>query len=233
MVACFLTWSRPGGGRFLIAGREPQRTCTWRAARLWPAGSRAAPPSGLRLRLRPPVHHLLSSVQGRTPSWASSEPGAGTAVSCGGRSLGVSCMHLGRLGAAPCTPTTGHHSGPQPSPGGGGGLSTAWGVQDPPGGPSGSAAGRRGALLWRRTCSIAAPAAGGCAFTHPCCPRDPWSCADVAAAGHLGVLQWLRSQRPACPWDAWAAKGGHTDVLAWLRAQHPPAPGAGTRALRQ
>ena len=42
------------------------------------------------------------------------------------------------------------------------------------------------------------------------------------------VLQWLRAQKPRCPWStettAQAAAGAHLEVLRWLRAQNPPCP---------
>jgi hypothetical protein len=47
--------------------------------------------------------------------------------------------------------------------------------------------------------------------------------------GHLEVLQWLRAQTSACPWDektcSFAARGGHPEVLQsdtlrqWLKSQ--------------
>ena len=50
----------------------------------------------------------------------------------------------------------------------------------------------------------------------------------AAAGGHLGVLQWARTQDPPCPLDertcTRAAAGGHLGVLQWLRAQDPPCP---------
>jgi hypothetical protein len=46
--------------------------------------------------------------------------------------------------------------------------------------------------------------------------------------GHLHVLQWIRDQKPPCPWDrnacSAAAKNGHLDVIKWLRSQDPPCP---------
>jgi hypothetical protein len=50
----------------------------------------------------------------------------------------------------------------------------------------------------------------------------------AASAGHLHILQWLRSQHPPCPWDARsiiaAASAGHLHIFHWLRAQDPPCP---------
>ena len=49
-----------------------------------------------------------------------------------------------------------------------------------------------------------------------------------ARSGRLAVLQWVRQERPPCPWDtrvcAWAAYGGHLAVLQWARQQQPPCP---------
>lgn len=60
---------------------------------------------------------------------------------------------------------------------------------------------------------------------HGCC-WDWEACAAAAGAGHLSVLQWLRSQDPPCPWNTKvcveAAVKGQLEVLQWLRAQQPP-----------
>ena len=92
----------------------------------------------------------------------------------------------------------------------------------------------------------------------PRCPWDEETCAMAARRGHLEVsvsiflsrsfslftgladththtlslisqvLQWLRAQKPRCPWStettAQAAAGAHLEVLRWLRAQNPPCP---------
>ncbi|AVK75096.1 Ankyrin repeat domain containing protein [Pandoravirus quercus] len=51
------------------------------------------------------------------------------------------------------------------------------------------------------------------------CPWDELGCASAAEAGHLEVLQWLRAN--GCPWDwltcAYAARGGHIPVLQWAK----------------
>ncbi|WIA19887.1 hypothetical protein OEZ85_005787 [Tetradesmus obliquus] len=52
-------------------------------------------------------------------------------------------------------------------------------------------------------------------------------------AGHIPVLQWLRTQRPQCPWDftactAAAGTPGNLQTLVWLRQQQPRCPWAGT-----
>ena len=63
------------------------------------------------------------------------------------------------------------------------------------------------------------------------CPQDLWRSKGMlygAELGSLEVLQWLRAQRPPCPWSYTtcfqAAYGGHLTVLQWLRAQDPPCP---------
>ena len=53
---------------------------------------------------------------------------------------------------------------------------------------------------------------------------DPQNACRLAAeAGHLSVLQYLRSLEPPCPWDEWtcayAALNGHLEVLQWARSQ--------------
>ena len=55
-------------------------------------------------------------------------------------------------------------------------------------------------------------------------PAPTLTCAEAAAKGLLGALQWARAQ--GCPWDertcARAAKNGHLEVLQWLRANGCP-----------
>ena len=53
----------------------------------------------------------------------------------------------------------------------------------------------------------------------PVSNRCPWNwttCSAAAAGGHLGVLEWARSQEPPCPWNgrtcSEAAMGGHLEV---------------------
>jgi hypothetical protein len=57
----------------------------------------------------------------------------------------------------------------------------------------------------------------------------PWSASTserVATGGHLGALQWARSQDPPCPWDetacAAAAAGGHLEMLQWAHEHGCP-----------
>ena len=57
------------------------------------------------------------------------------------------------------------------------------------------------------------------------------TCHKVAALGHLGVFQWLRSPERIhgpCPWNdrtcAEAAKNNRLPLLEWARAQEPPCP---------
>ena len=46
------------------------------------------------------------------------------------------------------------------------------------------------------------------------------------AGGHLGVLQWLRSQDPPCPWDEqvlWFARDAERqDVVQWAQENGAP-----------
>jgi hypothetical protein len=53
-------------------------------------------------------------------------------------------------------------------------------------------------------------------------------CIAAAGGGQLGILKWLRSQDPPCPWDehtcGGAALNGHLAVLQWARQQDPPCP---------
>ena len=60
------------------------------------------------------------------------------------------------------------------------------------------------------------------------CLWDEFTCTLAAEAGHLRVLQWLRSQDPPCPWSentfVSAVTGGHLVALQWMRAQDPPCP---------
>ncbi|QBZ80618.1 ankyrin repeat domain containing protein [Pandoravirus celtis] len=61
------------------------------------------------------------------------------------------------------------------------------------------------------------------ARTHGC-PCDTVAASAAARAGHLHVLQWLYDNK--CPWNGdacdEAAKGGHLEVLQWLRANGCP-----------
>jgi hypothetical protein len=53
-------------------------------------------------------------------------------------------------------------------------------------------------------------------------------CNLAAEAGHLSMLQYLRSLEPPCPWNVGtcsiAAWNGHLHVLQWARAQPEPCP---------
>ena len=56
---------------------------------------------------------------------------------------------------------------------------------------------------------------------------DPQNACRLAAeAGHLSVLQYLRSLEPPCPWDEFTCAGaslnGHLHVLQWARSQPEP-----------
>jgi hypothetical protein len=63
-------------------------------------------------------------------------------------------------------------------------------------------------------------------------PLGQWSyngaCYWAAEAGHLPMLQYLRSREPPCPWDGTtcesAAMNGHLHVLQWARCQPKPCP---------
>ncbi len=56
------------------------------------------------------------------------------------------------------------------------------------------------------------------------CPWDADTCANAARGGHLEVLQWARMQ--GCPWDertcTHAAEGGHLEMLQWARSHSCP-----------
>jgi hypothetical protein len=56
------------------------------------------------------------------------------------------------------------------------------------------------------------------------CTWSSQSCVAAAEAGHLDVLRWLLSQRPACPLDAGlcalaAASAGQLSILQYLREE--------------
>lgn len=50
----------------------------------------------------------------------------------------------------------------------------------------------------------------------------------MLAGGNTAMLEWLKQQKPACPWNSQtcteAAEWGRLEVLQWLRAQKPPCP---------
>jgi hypothetical protein len=54
-------------------------------------------------------------------------------------------------------------------------------------------------------------------------PSDLRTCSSAAENGHVGVLQWARSQEPPCPWDSttcsYAARNDHLSVVKWARSQ--------------
>jgi hypothetical protein len=54
------------------------------------------------------------------------------------------------------------------------------------------------------------------------------ACCWAAEAGHLSMLQCLRSLESPCTWDEWtcsfAAENGHLHVLQWARSQPEPCP---------
>eukprot|EP00882_Tetradesmus_deserticola_P007620 GHRQ01008025.1.p1 GENE.GHRQ01008025.1~~GHRQ01008025.1.p1 ORF type:complete len:391 (+),score=124.82 GHRQ01008025.1:1254-2426(+) len=61
----------------------------------------------------------------------------------------------------------------------------------------------------------------------------PALCAAAAGAGHIHVLQWLRTQRSQCPWDFTACTAAartprNLHTLVWLRQQQPRCPWAGS-----